>query len=53
MCSDCHGIETSISPRHSRNEWEVVVNSMRERGAPGTDADSRAAVEYLVRNFGR
>jgi glucose dehydrogenase/type 1 glutamine amidotransferase len=53
MCSDCHGIETSISPRHSHAEWQALVQSMRDRGAPGSDDDIRAAVGYLSRYFGR
>ncbi|HZR23944.1 MAG TPA: ThuA domain-containing protein [Vicinamibacterales bacterium] len=53
MCSDCHGLETAITPRHSRTEWQQTVESMRERGAPGTDEDSRAAIDYLAKYFGR
>ena len=53
MCSDCHGIETSVAPRHSRTEWQALVEGMHDRGAPGTDDDIRAAVDYLSRHFGR
>jgi type 1 glutamine amidotransferase/outer membrane protein assembly factor BamB len=53
MCSGCHGLETSIAPRHSRGEWQELVQSMRDRGAPGSDEDSRAAVDYLSTQFGR
>jgi quinoprotein glucose dehydrogenase len=53
MCSDCHGLETSIAPRYSRAEWQALVTSMRERGATGTDEDMSAAVNYLSRHFGR
>ena len=53
MCSDCHGLETSVSPRHSRAEWQELVQSMHDRGAPGTEQDIRAAVDYLSRHFGR
>jgi cytochrome c5 len=53
MCSGCHGLETSVSSRHSRAEWQELVQSMRDRGAPGSDEDIRAAVDYLARYFGR
>ena len=53
MCSDCHGLATSTSAHHLRDEWPDLVASMRDRGAAGTDADSAAAVAYLSQYFGR
>ena len=53
MCSDCHGLQASIAPRHSRAEWQELVQSMHDRGAPGSDDDVRAAVDFLSRHFGR
>ena len=53
MCSGCHGLATSIARRHTRLEWEGLVDLMRQRSAPGTDEDAERAVAYLARYFGR
>jgi mono/diheme cytochrome c family protein len=53
MCSACHGLATSIARRHTRPEWEGLVELMRQRGAPGTDEQATAAIDYLARFFGR
>jgi uncharacterized protein len=53
MCSPCHGLATSIAPRHTRLEWQALVDLMRQRGAPGTDAEAASAVRYLARHYGR
>ena len=53
MCSGCHGLSTSIAGRHTRPEWQALVDLMRQRGAPGTDAEAAGAVSYLARHFGR
>ena len=53
MCSDCHGLATSIARPHTRLEWQGLVDLMRQRGAPGTDEDAAAAAGYLTRYFGR
>jgi glucose dehydrogenase/type 1 glutamine amidotransferase len=52
MCSACHGLATSIAQRHARLEWQALVDLMRQRGAPGTDADAAAVVGYLAGHFG-
>jgi glucose dehydrogenase/type 1 glutamine amidotransferase len=51
MCSDCHGLGTAIASRRTRVEWQSVVQDMRDKGAPGSDEDSRSAVDYLSRYF--
>jgi len=53
MCSNCHGLATSIAQAHTRVEWLALVDLMRQRGAPGTDDDAATAVTYLTRHFGR
>ena len=52
MCSGCHGLATSIARRHTRSEWQALVDLMRQRGAPGTDDEAARAVGYLSRHFG-
>jgi hypothetical protein len=53
MCSGCHGIETAVATRRARADWENVVETMRGNGAPGTDSDARAVLDYLQTHFGR
>ena len=53
MCSNCHGLATSIARPHTRPEWQALVDLMRQRGAPGTDDDAAAVTGYLTRHFGR
>ena len=53
MCSNCHGLATSVAQRHTRAEWQALVDLMRQRGAPGTDDDAARVVAYLSRHFGK
>jgi type 1 glutamine amidotransferase len=53
MCGGCHGLATSVAQRHTRLEWEGLIDLMRQRGAPGTDEDAKNALAYLSRHFGR
>jgi quinoprotein glucose dehydrogenase len=53
MCSGCHGLGTSISRRHTRREWQTVVENMAGIGAPGTRDDIARTVGYLSLRFGR
>jgi hypothetical protein len=53
MCSSCHGLATSVAQRHSRAEWQALVDLMRQRGAPGTDDEAAHVVTYLSRHYGR
>lgn len=52
VCSACHGIETVVTERHTKAEWQKVSEDMVARGADATDADVTAIVEYLTKNFG-
>lgn len=53
LCSNCHGLTAAVSVRHSREQWEAVVDDMAERGAVGTDQEFDAVVAYLSRYFGK
>ena len=53
MCGGCHGLATSIARPHTPPEWQALVDLMRQRGAPGTDAEAAHAVTYLSQHFGR
>ena len=54
MCGAvCHGVGPSVARRHNKVEWQAIVDDMRDKGAPGSDADAKLVVAYLTRFFGR
>jgi len=52
VCSACHGIETVVTERHTKAEWQKVSEDMVARGADATSGDVTVIVEYLTKNFG-
>jgi len=52
-CTKCHGTGNFTSIRMSRQGWEDEVNSMRAKGAIGTDDDFKKVIDYLTRTFPR
>src|SRR3954447_17335517 len=53
LCVGCHEIELVVARRHTRTEWEGVMEDMVARGSNGTAEDLAALVEYLNRNLGK
>jgi glucose dehydrogenase len=51
--SGCHSIEIVTSQRMNAKEWNAVVANMAARGAPVSDAQVSAIVEYLAKTLGR
>jgi hypothetical protein len=52
VCGACHGGDIVIGSQGSRARWEEVVESMKNRGAYGSDADFKVVTDYLTRYFG-
>jgi len=52
-CSRCHTVETPLSRRKDRADWERTVWAMRQRGARLTDEEAAEVVRYLVTVRGR
>src|SRR5215510_3749952 len=52
VCGACHGADIVIGSQGSRSRWEETVDSMKNRGASGSDADFTTVVNYLSRYFG-
>ena len=52
VCSACHGVDLFSSMRLRKGDWQDVVNSMKTRGADGTDADFKTIVDYLAKFLG-
>jgi competence protein ComEA len=53
LCNDCHGPENYTSKKHTKEEWEKVIQDMVEKGASGTDKELDTVVAYLTKYFGK
>jgi len=53
LCNDCHGPENYTKKKHTRDEWEKVIQDMVEKGASGTDKELDTIVAYLTKYFGK
>jgi len=53
VCNQCHGPENYTRKKHSKSEWEAIVDDMVEKGAAGTDDEFDTIVRYLAKNFGK
>jgi competence protein ComEA len=51
LCSQCHEIERAFSVRQDRDGWQETMNKMVAVGLQGNEADMRAVVDYLAKNF--
>jgi competence protein ComEA len=51
-CGGCHGADIVIGQTGTRDVWQDTVDSMRGRGALGTDDDFKVIVNYLTKYFG-
>ncbi len=51
-CGGCHGADIVIGQTGTRDVWQDTVDSMRGRGAQGTDDDFKTIVNYLTKYFG-
>jgi quinoprotein glucose dehydrogenase len=52
ICSSCHGLNVATQTRRTHAGWEGTVETMRGRGATGSEADFERIVQYLTNNFG-
>ena len=52
ICSGCHDSSTATGARHTRREWQGVVDDMTSRGASATDAQVAEIVGWLTRHYG-
>lgn len=51
-CGGCHGADIVIGQTGTREVWQDTVDSMRSRGATGSDDDFKVIVSYLTKYFG-
>ena len=53
LCVGCHEIDLVVARRHTREEWDGVVQDMIARGSKGTEAELAFVAEYLSTHLGK
>src|SRR5260370_38393926 len=53
LCVGCHEIDLVVARRHTREEWDGVVEDMIARGTKGTQAELSLVAEYLSRHLSK
>ena len=51
QCTTCHGMDTIRAAGRTPEAWAMVVNEMIGLGAPITDDQAKAIVDFLSRDF--
>lgn len=51
LCTTCHGLGTVTATGRTRDAWTYVVNEMIGLGAPVSDDQAKAIVDYLSRDY--
>src|SRR5438045_3610363 len=52
-CVGCHEIDLVVARRHTRAEWDGVMEDMIARGAEGTEEEFSALAAYLNQYLGK
>jgi competence protein ComEA len=53
LCVGCHEIDLVVARRHTREEWDGVIEDMIARGTKGTEAELSLVAEYLSKYLGK
>ena len=53
LCVGCHEIDLVVARRHTREEWDGVIEDMIARGTKGSEAELTLVAEYLSKNLGK
>ena len=53
LCVGCHEIDLVVARRHTREEWDGVVEDMIARGTKGTEEELALVAEYLSQHLGK
>lgn len=51
-CQTCHGLDVIAAQRDTREGWTATVDTMKSRGAAGSDQDFEAIIDYLTKYLG-
>ncbi len=53
VCTYCHNLDRLQGKALSREEWRGLIKGMISEGAPVTDEEFSAILDYLVKHHGR
>jgi cytochrome c5 len=51
-CQLCHSVELITTSHRSKDDWQGIVDSMVQKGAPLADDEVNTVVNYLAMNYG-
>ena len=51
ICTQCHGLDQIKARPSDREEWDLLLQSMLNEGAPLSDEDYPIILNYLSKNF--
>ncbi len=51
VCTQCHELERSISPRQDRAGWQATMDKMSTLGMKATDDEMQAVLNYLSLHY--
>jgi len=52
VCGACHGADIVVGSQGTKARWEETVDSMKNRGASGSEDDFKTVTAYLAKYFG-
>jgi hypothetical protein len=53
VCTYCHNLDRLQGKELSREEWRGLIKGMVSEGAPVTDEEFSAILDYLEKHYGR
>ena len=53
LCSACHGVNTFVNRRETKEAWTELVEDMLRRGLEGDDAEISEITKYLATNLSK
>lgn len=53
VCTYCHNLDRLNGKHLTREEWRGLIKGMISEGAPVTDQEFSAILDYLVKNYGK
>ena len=53
LCVGCHEVDLVVARRHTRAEWDGVIEDMIARGTKGTEEELAMVAEYLSKSLGK
>ena len=53
LCVGCHELDLVVARRHTRTEWEGVIEDMIARGTKGSEQELEQVIEYLNKHLGK